>query len=202
MNEFVVTRKKGNSNLIIGKFKKSDISSGIASGKLPRIAARFFPYKSDYEKTPFLKSLTLLTKSRIKNSKFLIRLYTINEKGEPGDFIFNKKIIGSAKKGRHLTEIDLSNYNILFAKDGLFVAIEWLMIEENKYEYIYTKDGSRKKLHGLLYQPSFGTILSDSNEYSWFYIFGRWQKTRLSEFSNRKDFGKFNLLAIELILSE
>jgi len=202
LKEFVVAVKKKNAEITVGKFKESDISSWFACGKLPWMAARYFPYSPEYKQTPFLKTVKFRTSSRIADAKFNIRLYAINEKGEPGDYIFDRNIFGTAKKGKHLTEIDLSKYAILFPENGFFVAVEWLIIEENKYEYVYTVEGSRKKHDGIGYEPRFGSIPSDTDKFSWHFVMGKWWNRGIISIPGHKYFEKFSHLAVQLILTE
>ncbi|WP_232731449.1 hypothetical protein [Tenacibaculum sp. SZ-18] len=189
--------------MTIGEFKKSKINSYFACGTHPWISARFFKYKPVYKKTPYLKKLRILTNSDVKNPKFNIRLYGINEKGAPENYIYDENIIGIAKKGKKITEVDLSKLNIEFPEKGFFTAIEWLIIEENKYEYKYTMKGSRKKIKGVSYEPAIGVIPTETNENSWRLNKGKWSKVsgKNDNESFKKYRNKYNQLAIELILT-
>ena len=138
----------------------------------------------------------------MKNSKFNVRLYGVNKNGEPENYIYNQNIIGIAKKGKNTTEIDLSKLNIEFPKNGFFIAIEWLIIKENKYEYKYTMDGSRKKLNGTSYEPSIGTVPAETDENSWIFNQGKWRKVfRNNSVGLKRYKDKYGLLAIELTLT-
>ncbi len=55
--------------------------------------------KDHYDSTPFLKIISVVTLSDVKHSKFNIRLYSKNENGAPGDYMYNQNIIGIVKKG-------------------------------------------------------------------------------------------------------
>jgi hypothetical protein len=202
LEEIIINSKKLSQELTIGEFKKSKINNYFACGTQPWISAKFFDYKTEYEKTPYLKKLKILTNSDVKNSKFNIRLYGVNEKGEPENYIYNENIIGIAKKGKKNTEIDLSELNIEFPENGFFVAIEWLIIEENRHEYNYTMQGSRKKLIGTSYEPAIGTVPAETNENSWRLNQGKWRKVwKNNDKSLRKYRNKYNQLAIELTLT-
>tara|TARA_R110001583_G_scaffold190362_2_gene354548 strand:+ start:2681 stop:3574 length:894 start_codon:yes stop_codon:yes gene_type:complete len=202
LDEIIINSKKLSQEFTIGEFKKSKINSYFACGKQPWISARFFEHKEEYEKTPYLKKFRILTNSDVKNSKFNIRLYGVNEKGEPENYIYNENIIGIAKKGKKTTEIDVSELNIEFPEKGFFIAIEWLIIEGNKYEYKYTMKGSRKKLKGISYEPAIGTVPIETNENSWRFNQGKWRKTwKNNNESMRKYRNKYNQLAIELTLT-
>ena len=203
LEEVVIQSTRKTQELTIGAFKKSKINSYFSCGTKPWIAARFFEYKKEYDKTPFLKRIKVLTDSEVKDSKFNIRLYQINENGEPEGYIYKENIFGIAKKGKNLTEIDLSDLQIKFPTEGFFIAVEWLIIEANKFEYKYTREGSKKKLGGVSYEPSIGLLPTEINANSWLYLEGKWMKDWIK--NPPKDFkryrGKYNMLAIELTLS-
>lgn len=202
LDEVIIKSKKLTQELIIGKFKKTKINYYFSSGIKPWIIARFFDYDKDYDKTPFLKKISILTNSDVKDSKFSIRLYSVNENGAPENYIYDKNIIGIAKKGKKTTEIDISKLNIEFPENGFFIAIEWLIIENNKYEYKYTIEGSRKKFEGISYEPAIGTIPAETDENSWVFNQGKWRKVwKNSELHLKKYKDKFGLVAIELTLT-
>lgn len=202
LNEVVIKSKKKSQKLIIGKFKKSKINHYFACGTKPWITARYFKFKEEYNNTSFLNKIRLLTNSDVENSKFNIRLYGVSENGEPKDYIYDENIIAIAKKGKKITEIDVSDLNIEFPKDGFFIAIEWLIIESNKYEYNYTMKDSNKKLTGISYEPSIGTVPAETDENSWIFNQGKWRKIFKNNSGTLKRYkDKYNLLAIELTLT-
>ena len=200
LDEVIISSKKSTQELVIGEFKKSKINHYFGCGVKPWITARFFKFKDIYDKTPYLKKISLLTKSDVKNSKFNIRLYSVNEKGEPENYIYDQNIIGVAKKGKKTTEIDISKLNIEFPESGFFIGIEWLIIEENKHEYNYTMEGSRKKLEGISYEPAIGTIPAETHENSWIFNQGKWRKVWKNVGTSKKFEEKYSLMAIELTL--
>ncbi len=194
LNEVVIKSKKLTEELKIGTIKKSEINSYFGSGLKPWIIARYFNYREYYNKTNYLNKISLLTNSDVKDSKFNIRLYTVNDNGEPGEYIYAENIIGIARKGKKLTEIDISDLNIEFPKKGFFIAVEWLIIESNKHEYEYTIIDSKKKLKGISYEPAIGTVPTESDENSWILNQGRWKKI----WKSNED---YKLLVIELTLT-
>jgi hypothetical protein len=178
LDEVVIKSKKTTQELKIGKFKKFKITSYLGGNANPWIIARYFEYKEINNKISFLKKIKLLTNSQINNSKFNIRLYNINNNGEPGSYINDENIIGIAKKGKKITEIDISNLNIEFPKEGFFIAIEWLET----------------------YDPLIGTINTKADEISWVYSRGKWSKFWKNNTGiGRKD--TYQVIAIELTLT-
>ncbi|SDH09166.1 CarboxypepD_reg-like domain-containing protein [Psychroflexus sediminis] len=202
LDEVILSANKQDLELTIGNFKKSKINHYFACGTTPWITARYFPYQKNYKKTRFLDRIKILTNSDIRDAKFNIRLYSVNEDGEPDKYIYDKNIIGIARKGKKLTEIDLSGLNIEFPDKGFFIAIEWLIIDDNLYEYNYTKQDSNKKLKRISYEPSFGTIPSVTDENSWIYTQGKWRRVwKKNSGAWDKSENKYSLLAIELTLT-
>lgn len=201
LKEVVIKSKKINEKLIIDKFKKSTIDHYFMCGTSPWIAAKFFEYKEDYNTISLLNKIRVLTDSNIKDSKFNIRLYSINKNGEPENYIYDENIIGIAQKGNTITEIDISDLNISFPKEGFFIAIEWLIIESNKYEYNYTKKGSKEKLKGISYEPTIGIVDTETDKNSWSFNQGKWRKEVKNKGNSKKYKDKFPYLAIELTLT-
>ncbi len=202
LEEIVILPKYEDKELVIGKFRKSKVDHSFGVNLKPWIVARFFDYKAEYKETQYLNKIRLVTNSDIKDAKFNIRLYSMNENGEPDDFIYDKNIIGIAKKGKHITEIDLSNLNIRFPKEGFFVAVEWFIIESNKYEYEYVMVGKNKKYKGISYEPSIGSIPKETDENGWVFMNGKWKRIWKNERTTMKKYkNKYNLIAIELTLT-
>ncbi|QMU62967.1 MAG: carboxypeptidase-like regulatory domain-containing protein [Flavobacteriaceae bacterium] len=202
LNEVVIKSNKPNQILTIGGFKKSKINHYFACGTTLWISARYFEFKENYKETSFLETIKILTKSKTKDSKFNIRLYGANENGEPENYIYDKNIIVIAKKGKNLTEINISELNIEFPKNGFFIAFEWLLVENNKYEFNYTVKGSKKKHIGIQYAPKIGLVSSKTNKNSWIFSQGKWMKTWKNNNDNSKKYrNKYNLIAMELTLT-
>jgi len=178
-----------------GEFKKSRINSYFACSTFPWIVAKKIDFKNEFEKTPFLKEITLLTNSDIKDSKFKINVYSKSQDGSPGMPLLNKNIIVEADKGKELTKIDLSDYHLLFPKDGLFIAIEWLIVPENKFEYSFKIQDSKRKQTGISYEPAIGSIKNKVND-TWIYTKGKWR-----EMQGPPNKNEFQSLAIKVELT-
>jgi hypothetical protein len=202
LDEILLIAKKSTEELVVDSFKKSKIDVYFACGSKPWITAKYFEFKEDYGKTIFLDKLRILTDSDIADSKFNVRLYSINDKGEPQDYIHDENIIGIAKKGKKLTTIDLSNLNIKFPKEGFFVALEWLIIDDNKYEYSYRSRESGEQINDISYEPGFGTVSTLSDIRSWTFQLGNWSKMPKNwDGLAEKYVDEYQELAIELTLT-
>jgi hypothetical protein len=202
LDEVVLKTKKQSEKQVIGKFKKSKINHYFGTGTKPWITARYFDFNKDYTKTPFLNKIRVLTNSDIKDSKFIVRLYSVGKDGQPENYIYDENIFGIAKKGKKITEIDIADLNIEFPENGFFIAIEWLIIDENKHEYSFTMTESNKKLTGISYEPAFGTVPAETDKNSWIFQKGKWWKMFKNNNGTIKRYkDKYSLLAIELTLT-
>jgi len=195
--EYISNSRERKRTTNIGYYDKNIIKSFFGAGKLPGATARFFEYKNSYYKTPFLNEITVLTSSDISKAKFLIKLYKKDSIGKPGEYIYHKNIIGTARRGKRLTKVDLSDLNIKFPKNGLFVAMEWLIIEDNKFKYSYISPGKNGELTDISYEPAFGMILSSTLNDSWSFFQGHWRRIPKDPMND-----KFKLLALKLELSD
>lgn len=153
----------------LGGYDKRAIDLYYAIGDKPYLFARYFPAGNEVSKTPFLKQLVVVTKSEVKDAKFNVHFLEANPDGTPGAEIATTNIIGSAKKGKRETSIDLMPYKLRLPGNGFFVALEALILPENQY----TEHGQ------TYYMPIFGTYKTEINtswgfrdEHSW----GKFQK--------------------------
>lgn len=187
----------------LGSFKKSEINFYFGCGRHPWIAARFFPYLSAYQKTPFLSRLTLLTDSQIKGARLHLRLYAADKDGKPGAALHDENILLRVPKGKKKIEVGLIDRAIRFPESGLFVAVEWLIIEDNKYQYMAYTDLARKKKQSMVsYEPKVGTLPRQTNANSWLLDKGQWNKIWSIGNKVRSFQGEYQELALILELSD
>lgn len=203
LNEVVIERSKNPKSIQIGSLKNTKPDHYIAQREgYSWIFANYYPYKPEYKNTYF-NNLKLITYSEVKGAIFNIRLYSVNEKGEPGDYLYDDNIICEVKKGEKTNTIDFSKYNIRFPENGIFIALEWLTIEKNKYKTItrskINEDGTReiykKKDREIyyMYAPNFGVAEKHDEYTSWISINGKW--------SQLKPDGKLHSPILELLLT-
>ena len=154
----------------------------------------------------------------INNAKIKVRFYEVAQDGSPGLDYSDDIIIVSVKSGKQNNTIDLKDRNIKIPDSGLFIAFEWMIIEENKYTYEYTIDQEntqsmgglldlKKKVYknGIKYDPSIGTTPSDFST-SWQYAAGKWISRMIHKKSDYhrgidKYDNKFGELAIKITLT-
>lgn len=195
----VVIARKGNEKITLGKYNKNKVNFYFSCGKSPWIVARYFAPSEANAKTPFLKELTIMTDSNIEGAQFNVRFFGLDQNGNPGEDLAGQNIIMTAAKGKHDTSIDLEPYGLRFPADGFFVAVEWLIIPENKYSSKVQVNKDNTELRDYIsYEPSIGTAPSDRS-ITWLYTKGQWrQKVDKTAIQNKKEFEE---LAMKLILT-
>ena len=180
LDEVVIFNLKQTKELEIGDSKK--INHSYLSGELPWIYAKYFPYKEEYKEIPFLKKIIVFTNSKIKKATFKIHLYTMGEDGNPSTDMVSEDILVSVKSGLKENQIDLLKYKIQIPKEGICVGYEWMIIEDNKYEYEY-QDLDKSKHIYKTYSPN--VICNDVEvENTYHYSGGKWKK--MSFYFNNK----------------
>lgn len=161
-----------NKEFVDGSFRRSQVYN-YNCPRVPLIYARFFPFKEEYGNNPIIKSIKIATYSKI-HAKINIRIFNVLENGQPGDDLLTDNYFVSVRKGRKTRSIDISDAIIIpFPRTGVFIAIEFLIIDENKYIPKTARHLETNQIVG--YMPFLGVIESDEPERSWMYFQGTWQ---------------------------
>lgn len=205
LQEVTINPSKKSEKLELEKFKKSDIETRFGNRKYPWVLAHYFPFDETFRDTPFLEIINIYTVSKVANAKFIIKLYSKNKDGSPGELLYHENIIATAKKGRHITQVNVGDLNIIIPETGIFIGLEVLMIETNKHEFRYTKPGSKEVFKEIEYNPSIGGLLVDEEPDSWYLSFTdkiQWHKFSESiAKATNFHYNKFLKLAISITLS-
>lgn len=171
----VVISKEVDKELIVGKIKRRKVKTSlIGTAKIPWVVARYFEYKVEYEKTPFIKEIKIyLSNIKKRKSKFRVRLFLKNSVSNlPKKDLLKKSLIVSVEKREKYVELDLLKYNIEIPKSGIFIALERLNIPYNFYEDVFKyKDSITEKVTRVA--PDFGGVPVD-NEKRYSYSKGKW----------------------------
>ncbi|MFD1143900.1 carboxypeptidase-like regulatory domain-containing protein [Larkinella insperata] len=76
----------------------------------------------------------LIARGGVPTAPFRVRIYA-NAEGEPGADLLPQSVVTAARRGNTWCEVDLSRFQIRFPKEGLFVAMEWLPTDEDRYKF-------------------------------------------------------------------
>lgn len=200
IEEVLLEKRKNQTEILIDEFKASKINQfyGLsATRNASWIIGKYFENKS--YKTKFLNSINVFTTSEIKNTKFNVRIYSVDENNLPKDELYSENIIGIAKKGRNKTKIDLSKTNIQIPKNGIFIAVDWLKVPENIYEYSYTMKNEKGKHKAQSYAPSFGCVLDEDLKKTLILRDNKWTNA-IPDIMKKTN--KYCIIAMELVLTD
>ena len=173
LDEVVISKPKETIKIEIGDAKKERFYPEWMH--YPYVYAKFFPYQTSYEQTNFIQEVSVFTYSQIEGASFKLRIYSVAENGFPKEDLINESIIIKVKKGKKKTSVDLSAYHLILPKEGVFVGFEQLIIEENKYEYVYKDRKTNKKTRTHYYEPTIGNNFFTS-ELGYTFGMDRWIK--------------------------
>lgn len=159
IEEVVLRNRKNTSQIIVGEYHDSEI--GFSNGGASQIWAKFIKNSEEINKHPFINKIQFTSKSKVKNAKVKLRFFSVNNLGNADSDLIFDEIIVTVKKGTHKNKVNLESYNITIPKEGIFIGFENLIIEDNKYEYYYSIEGSDKKIKGIKYEPTIKAYESD-----------------------------------------
>lgn len=176
--EEIILTKKLNRELEIDRYKRKQIKSSFGGiVKSPWIVTKYFPYKKEYESTPFLKNIYVYFSTFLsrRKAKFRVRLFQKDKKtGKPSEDLIKEEMIVSIGKKHGKVKIDVSKFNIEFLKEGFFIGLERLHIPYNFYEETYTIKGGKKKYKKICVAPNFGATYTKDSMY--IYAGSKWVK--------------------------
>ncbi|AKQ46921.1 hypothetical protein TH63_16835 [Rufibacter radiotolerans] len=154
----------------------------FGSNGTPWIVAQHIPYIASFAATPFLDEVALVTMNNLKKAAFRIHLLRVGEKGEPTTPLLQTPLLVQAPQGIKTVRLDLSQYDLQMPAQGLFIAFEWLIIKQNRYEPTDPETGERLGPARISYEPSIRTYAPNSTGHSsWIYHQGQWVSTSQRE---------------------
>ena len=195
LEEVLVSRRSkplGKNQIYIGKNSKFP-NSYYGCSSQPSIVVNYFPSTKKVQDHPFLKEVTFSTMSEVK-SKFNLRLFDVNSDGSPGLPIVDENILVTVDKGRVNSVFNLEKYKITIPDNGIFIGVEWLIVDENKFSKSFTEsevlaikmqykelDETQKnqilEMLKTLYEPLFATTISKKGINAWRYHSGKWHNS-------------------------
>jgi len=172
LNDVVILKKKETKIIEIGKSKNA-IYQAFDNG--PRIDVKYFPYLLRYQKTKFIKQVTIETDSKIEGATVKIHFYSVDENGFPGEELLTKDFVATVPNGVVKNIFNISDFNLRMPKKGLFVGFEKLIIERNKLEIPVTNYNTNVTSIKKTYSP---LVLYNLEERDFLFTFsgGKWNK--------------------------
>ncbi|WP_375577938.1 carboxypeptidase-like regulatory domain-containing protein [Marivirga tractuosa] len=141
----------------------------------PYEIARFFEFKEEFSETRFVESVAVETISDVNGAIFSLKFYRLGADSLPAELINKNTIIGSVKKGRNITKIEIEEEVIYFPEDGMFIAVEFLIVEQNRVsrDLPVFYEGSS---YEAKYSPSFSVLDTEDNFYQFDIIHQKWTR--------------------------
>ncbi|RRO20851.1 carboxypeptidase-like regulatory domain-containing protein [Flavobacteriaceae bacterium 14752] len=156
----------------------------------PSIETMYFQNNQDDNDFVKLKEVKINIESFKENSKFRLRVFLADSLKRPASEIKLNEPIIEVSNGDSVVNIDVMDDNIYFSENGIFIGVEYLLIEEN----LTLKKNEEANVEAKLYSPFLKYIRV--KEFYEYYIFtkGKWQKIRKAapNFMNSKDTKKYS----------
>ncbi len=150
INEVRIIRPKLSKTFIMGKIAKEGTFFGV-NNTIWMVGKEF---RNTISAEPlFIKSLSFYSKLNAKKSATIkINIY-YDENGVPGD-LYNSVIVTCFRK-KKLTKYTFPR-PFLLPKEGIIVAFEWILNEENSYQKIMTLNEEQKEIKA--HDPLIGSV--------------------------------------------
>lgn len=147
----------------------------FSGGQFPSMIARYYARPENFKAGCFLEEVEVrFFSADIKTnrkSKFRLRILEVGEDGKPGGDLLTSNLIIERGDNRFKTKIPMLRYRIPIPKEGFFVAVEHLFIEENKYieekdyrVYRQTDTLIYEDFKVVKYLPVFKGVLEEEDE--------------------------------------
>jgi len=153
---------------IIG-YKKYRKNRPFFNNAFYSLANYYGPYEQ-YASTPFLEGFSMITNNLNKTPALLkINIVKANQEGYPGKERLSDEIFLEVENGVNEINIDLKGKNVLMPKNGLFIVVDRLNIEQNEFS-----NKNSEKFGIKFYQPSIGISILNQKDNTWFGFGGSW----------------------------
>lgn len=141
-------------------------------GNVPYMYGRFFENNEEVKEVQYVDRVLVYTKSAVADATIKIRLMRMDEYGCPSDDLLTKPIIANVRRGNRKNAIKVLKYNVKLPKNGIFVAVEWLITENNQFRPANFVKGE-KLFEDFRYQPD---VMNNKVEKtsSYRYMHGEW----------------------------
>lgn len=172
LEEVIISSKKQTKFLEV---KSSNQNYGQAFDNGPKIDVTFFPFLEKYKKTPYIQKIIVYTDSKLDDAMVKLLLFKPDKDGKPAQNLLPKEIIFKVKFGINKKVISLEEYSLGFPKEGLFVGLERLFIENNIVKVEKTDSKTQSKVLVKTVQPLVIYNLVERN-FQWEFKNGVWIK--------------------------
>ena len=197
LDEVVISKPKNTKLIEIGNSKKRFYLP--EPQVVPWVLARKFQIDVNNNELKYVKEIIFFTKSDVDNGLFRARIFEVKKDSMPGADLISEELIISTKKGKHKTIVDISKYKLQIPKEGIVVAFESLLLDQNKYYDVGVSVNPKKKYKVLNYAPHIMYFYNDLME-TYTFRSGKWGRFT-AEYNKKHKEIKVPIPAINLILT-
>ena len=195
LEDIVIFKPKNTKEIEIGDSKKRFYLPEPQT--IPWIFGRKFTAEDSEIK--FIKNIIYYTNSEVEKGIFRVRIYSIGNDGIPNEDILSNEILVEVKKGKHKTIVDLLKYKIEIPNEGIIVAFENLLIDQNKYMQSGINIKTKKRTEQLNYSPHIMYFYNNTFD-SYTFRAGKWAHFTKEYYDKYKQI-KVIIPAIDLTLT-
>lgn len=120
-----------------------------------------------------LKKVIFYAKSAVDSGLCKVQIFEIGSNGLPSESLLSEEVLVEVKKGNQKIAIDVSKYNIELPENGIVVAFESLVLEQNKYFLKAFNTHTKEKISVLNYAPHI-KYFYDNEKDSYVFSAGKW----------------------------
>lgn len=144
----------------------------FAPGNVPYMYGKYFENSTEIKDVQYIDRVIVYTKSAVAAATIKIRFLRMNEYGCPSDDLLIEPIITTVNRGNKKNVIKVLHHNVILPKNGIFVAVEWLLTENNQFRPANFVKGDQL-FEDFRYQPD---VMNNKVEKtsSFRYMHGEW----------------------------
>lgn len=156
LNEVIIEKRKATKETTIGDYKGVNLNTGVTNigQENVHVWSKFIRFNEKIKEHPFIKSIEFVTRANLKNVLLRIRVFNVDQEGIPTEDEVQDDVLVPIKKGKKNNIVDLTKYNIKIPKEGILIGFEYLKLEQNKREYVYTTNEDKQIHETITYEPS------------------------------------------------
>ena len=177
LDEVVIADELGNTE-ILNPISSYSITSGFTSSATPWVLALYFPNIGERQKVVDKVVVYFQDPEDTdkKEAKFRLRIYDVDpHTGTPGNDLLRQSLILNSPANAAFLSIDLSEYQIVAPRDGVYIGLEWLFIPSNWYRSVRIDPITKEKHVEDRFAPTFGGVYSSNFNYkTMIYGMGSW----------------------------
>ena len=176
LEEVVISDDLGNSE-ILNPISSYSVTSGFTSSSTPWVLAMYFPNIGANQKMVDKVMIYFQKSARTPTDAiFRLRIYNVDPvTGAPGDDLLRESLVLNSPVDEAHVSADLSEYQILAPREGIYIGLEWLFVPYNWYRSVNIDPISKEKIVEDRFAPTFGGVYSSNFNYkTMIYGMGSW----------------------------